>query len=53
LVPENAGYYNAIIEITVTPTNQDPVTLKYNKYINLIPEDLYLLVLPETGHIYK
>lgn len=50
---ENAGYYTATIQINVIPENQDPVTLNYSVQFNLIPEDLYMLVTPQSGVIYK
>lgn len=50
---ENSGYYNAVLKLTVIPENQDPIELTYNKQFNLVPENLYVLLLPQTGHLYK
>lgn len=52
-VEENSGYYNAAIKLTVIPQNQEPINLTYNKQFNLVPEQLYVLLLPQTGHLYK
>lgn len=50
---ENAGYYSATIQINIIPENQDPVTLNYQVSFNLIPNNLYMLVTPQNGTIYK
>lgn len=52
-IEENSGYYNATIKLNVIPKNQEPVQLTYNKQFNLVPENLYVLLLPQTGHLYK
>ena len=52
-VEENSGYYNAVIKLNVIPQNQEPIELTYNKQFNLVPEQLYVLLLPQTGHLYK
>ena len=50
---DNAGYYNAKIKLTVIPENQESLTIEYSKQFSLIPQNLYLLLLPEYGNIYK
>lgn len=50
---ENAGYYTATINLDVVPENQEPISLEYQVSFNLIPEDLYMLVTPQSGVIYK
>lgn len=52
-IEENSGYYNATIKLNVIPKNQEPIQLTYNKQFNLVPENLYVLLLPQTGHLYK
>ena len=50
---ENAGYYTSHIILNIVPENQDPIELQYDITFNLVPEDLYLLVVPDNGVIYK
>lgn len=50
---ENAGYYTATINLDIVPENQEPLQREYQVQFNLIPEDLYMLLTPQTGVIYK
>ena len=52
-IEENSGYYNASIKINVLPENQEPIILTYNKQFSLVPESLYVLLLPQSGYLYK
>ena len=50
---QNAGYYNANIKLDIIPENQDPTSKSYDVQFNLIPENLYMLVIPQLGTIYE
>lgn len=50
---QNAGYYNANIKLDIIPENQDPTSRNYDVQFNLIPENLYMLVIPQLGTIYE
>lgn len=51
-IEENSGYYNIVVKVNVIPKNQEPIILTYNKQFSLVPESLYALLLPQSGHIY-
>ena len=51
---QNSGSYNIIINVTLLPEGEVvPITKKLIQQINLIPKELYLQVVPETGIIYQ
>lgn len=50
---QNAGYYNANIKLDIIPENQEPTSKSYDVQFNLIPENLYMLVIPQLGTIYE
>lgn len=51
-VPENAGYYSAQIQFNIIPDGQQLVKVNKSLSFSLIPEDLYLLIQPQSGIIY-
>ena len=51
---QNSGSYNIIVNVTLLPDGEVvPITKKLIQQINLIPKELYLQVVPETGIIYQ
>lgn len=48
----NAGFYTATIAVSVKPENQSTITENLSISFSLVPEDLYLLVMPEEGEVY-
>lgn len=51
-VYENAGYYFFDIKLNVIVENQNPITIEKKISLSLIPNNLYILCLPEYGSIY-
>lgn len=52
LVEANANIYNIELTIEVQPENQSSHTIKKTTTFNLIPDNLYLQLTPQTGLIY-
>ena len=52
-VYENAGYYFFDIKLNVIVENQNPITIEKKISLSLIPNNLYILCLPEYGSIYN
>lgn len=49
----NAGYYTFNLNISVTPENQEAINIQKVISFSLIPQQIYALVTPQTGQIYK
>lgn len=49
---ENAGFYSASFVAEVLPEGQELITVNRDTSFSLIPEQLYVLLTPESGIIY-
>lgn len=49
----NSGYYTFNLTINVTPENQAALTIDKSISFSLIPQQIYALVTPQVGQLYK
>ena len=49
---ENANVYNVELTISISPENQSALTITKQVVFNLIPNNLYLQLTPQSGTVY-
>lgn len=50
---ENTGLYSGQFTINILPEGQEQIVQEYTQSFSLIPSNLYLLIIPQTGVIYN